>query len=219
MSVGRPIRGTCCTSPPHVPRRSSRAADRNHVMKCQMASPPRAIPGKAAAAAAAVLSVDVPTLVTALGPIVRETIAEFEQGKLPDMPAEDDERTTIAIDMLVNIVQFSAVHTVLADLNEADIAFGDKPEIACLKGKKLKVKEKLGNGAFGNVFALDSKRCVKVIRINKWFSKNTRSMFVDEVALTREASKSCSEGAGRVRVHLGQQHTLRHHCHGAHQGS
>ena len=51
--------------------------------------------------------------------------------------------------MLGELVNHTAIRVAFEDINAADIAFGDKPEVACLTGKKLKVKEKLGQGAFG----------------------------------------------------------------------
>ena len=138
---------------------------------------------------AAALTVDVKILDAALRPIIKSVISEMEQGLLlPGPVGADDEQNMIAMGMLGELLNHAAIRIAFEDVSSVDIAFGDKPEVACLRGKRLKVKEKLGQGLFGMVFAIGATKCVKVFRIGPRFVGTLRKRFDDEVAMGKKAS-------------------------------
>jgi serine/threonine protein kinase len=149
------------------------------------------------------LVVDLKALDAALHSIIKDVITRTlrkpgTHGKkcakvtdLPDLPAQDDERASIVRGMLEPLVKHAIVSSMMNGLNRVNIDFGDKPEVACLRGKKLRVKEKLGAGAFGTVFAIDAKRAVKVANLVDNFGggvSDIRKRYDNEVAMGRKAS-------------------------------
>lgn len=143
---------------------------------------------------AAALTVDVPRVDAALRPIVAAVLADLRADSLPvSEEVEDDEGTHIAIHMLEGLVSYALRSALLEEVNGANIAFGEEPQIACLHGRhaKLRVKAKLGEGANGRVFAVDAKSAVKVTHLgyNYGAAASLRKGFDEEVAMARKASQ------------------------------
>ena len=142
---------------------------------------------------------DVSRLHAELTPIVRAVLAKNAKGALPaaaaDGPSkqEDDERTMYATHMLGMVLRHIIANETLRSVNTAEIEFGDKPEVACLKGKNLKVKEMLGQGAYGRVFAIDANKAVKLtlLEIGRWDShvNAAREKYDREAEMARIAAK------------------------------
>lgn len=138
---------------------------------------------------------DIPIIDAALQPIIESVLADMKKGKL--RPLQDNEKAdedvdegiSIATTMLKSLIQYSVEHSILQNINEAEIPFSSKPEVDCLAAKKLKVRKKLGSGAYGNVFSVNAKTAVKVLSMRNHSPgvDGQRVAFLGEVEMGRKA--------------------------------
>lgn len=137
------------------------------------------------------LVVDVRQIDMGLKPVIASVLSDMRAGRLPalDDREKEDECTSIVTSMLKSIIQYAFEHSMLEDLNKANIEFNSKPEVECLRIKKLRVKKRLGSGAFGQVFLIDAKRVVKVfsVRDRPGGIESQRTAFLGEVEMGKKA--------------------------------
>lgn len=137
------------------------------------------------------LVLDIPSMDVALQPVIRLVLADMKRGKLPELEEieKDDEATAGATSILKSLIQFAVYHMLLEDINKADIPFSGKPEVGCLVHKKLRVRKKLGSGAYGNVFSIDAKTAVKVFSMSDHTPgvEGQRLEFLNEVEMGKKA--------------------------------
>lgn len=133
--------------------------------------------------------VDLPVIDAALLPIVQSVLADMKRGKLEALEDREvqDEGIAVLVAMLQPLIEFAVQHTMLKDINEAEIPFAGKPEVDCLSAKKLR-------GSFGNVFSIDSKtrfQAVKVLTMRNHSpgEDGQRTAFLGEVEMGRKAHK------------------------------
>jgi predicted Ser/Thr protein kinase len=162
---------------------------------------------------AAAATVNVAALEAALAPIARAVLADLKGSKgskgvkgaegvkgakgadgvkgVKGAGSNDDEFIKVLSGMFHKLVVEQLMRASVEHINRIDIAFGDQPEVACLRGKKLRVTAPLGEGAFGRVYAMGAKMAVKIATLQRPRKQESiqalQDAFENEVAMGRKA--------------------------------
>ena len=121
---------------------------------------------------------------------IKAAIHEFM--KKGNNPVEVDVKKipngVLLADMLRPLVQKMIISVQVDNINTVQISDDQNPQDGCMK--KLVVKKKIGQGVYGNVFEIDDKKVVKII---KFEGKQPMKNFIQEVEMMK---KSATIGIG-----------------------
>ena len=121
---------------------------------------------------------------------IKTAIHEFM--KKGNNPVEVDVKKipngVLLADMLRPLVQKMIISVQVDNINTVQISDDQNPQDGCMK--KLVVKKKIGQGVYGNVFEIDDKKVVKII---KFEGKQPMKNFIQEVEMMK---KSATIGIG-----------------------
>ena len=121
---------------------------------------------------------------------IKAAIHEFM--KKGNNPVEVDVKKipngVLLADMLRPLVQKMIISVQVDNINTVQISDDQNPQDGCMK--KLVVKKKIGQGFYGNVFEIDDKKVVKII---KFEGKQPMKNFIQEVEMMK---KSATIGIG-----------------------
>ena len=116
---------------------------------------------------------------------IKAAIHEFM--KKGNNPVEVDVKKipngVLLADMLRPLVQKMIISVQVDNINTVQISDDQNPQDGCMK--KLVVKKKIGQGVYGNVFEIDDKKVVKII---KFEGKQPMKNFIQEVEMMKKAA-------------------------------